>query len=492
MKTVGEFLARLGGADLDVLQLAPRARDRFVQMGTVLLSTAGLAVVSMSFALADAVQMPVGVSISFGLGWGFIILNLDRLLIQNMDVRTSLAKTLLMITPRIMMAMLLGAVISTPLVLRVFEHDIEARMVEVNAVKQTSLGGLLDRTADSVELERVRSDIATNEGILRGNVPGLQAPALTAALTDVQSAETDYQQKLKTSNDLYERMQCELYGSRCRSASGRHGSGPLYQALKQEYATAMAQTRHAAANLARAQKSLDDAREAAIAANTEAVKNAQDQANSMLPGLRAKAAELQARVDERRAAGSTTMDDNVGLLSRIGALSDLGSNNFSERLSHLAVAGLFFMIELLPILVKVMSLFGPKSVYERMREMEDGALLDRAKVQRNESRRRLEVETRKRRDIEDDMRTRERDLGLKANVHVAGQMEAILDVALEQWSQDVARTLARATPPNSAPPAAPTAPIPAPASGDGATGSAAQRAQQTVRNSFNLPNGGNL
>jgi hypothetical protein len=55
---VSDFLARLGGVDLDVLRRAPSARSRFVQMALVLLTTAGVAVVSMSFALHDGVRAP--------------------------------------------------------------------------------------------------------------------------------------------------------------------------------------------------------------------------------------------------------------------------------------------------------------------------------------------------------------------------------------------------------------------------------------------------
>ena len=49
----GDFMAGLGGADSEILAKAPRERARFVQMAGVLLTTAGIAILAMIFALHD-------------------------------------------------------------------------------------------------------------------------------------------------------------------------------------------------------------------------------------------------------------------------------------------------------------------------------------------------------------------------------------------------------------------------------------------------------
>src|SRR5262249_32623815 len=106
--SLGTLLARLGGADAKLLSKVTSAQGRFTQRGLVLLSTARLAVVSMSFALVDGLKASWWVAVPMGLVWGFIILNLDRLLIQNMRPSTDLWRTIAMVVPRLAIAALLG------------------------------------------------------------------------------------------------------------------------------------------------------------------------------------------------------------------------------------------------------------------------------------------------------------------------------------------------------------------------------------------------
>lgn len=446
MNELGSSLARLGGADPAVLRRVPSTRGRFIQMGIVLLSTAVLAVVSMYFALNDALQLKAWEAIPFALGWGFIILNLDRLLIQHMEARSTIGRTLLMVAPRIVMAALLGIVISTPLVLRVFADDIRARMVEVNTQQAAKFGTDLNKTAQAVELTKVRQQIAADKNILEGNVPGVQTPDLEATQSRLKDAEATYQHRAQAAAVIYERMQCELYGSTCRDASGRNGDGPLYQALKQEYVDAVAQRDQAAQERARAQQAVNEALANANRQNQAALTDAQSRAKAELPSLQTKAQELQKLTDNQMNEGSRNIADGVGLLSQVRALHNLSTRSWTAGISHGAVALLFFMVELLPITVKTMTLFGPKSLYDRIRELEEAGQLDGARVRRNDERRQLEAETKKRREVEDDMRRREQELGIRANGHVADQMGSILDVALQKWKQDVDRTLAQARP----------------------------------------------
>ena len=68
---MGDRLAVLAGARPDVLAAAPGARSKFVALGGVLLSTGGLALVSMAF----AVHMSLGVwwplALVVGVGWAW-------------------------------------------------------------------------------------------------------------------------------------------------------------------------------------------------------------------------------------------------------------------------------------------------------------------------------------------------------------------------------------------------------------------------------------
>ena len=70
-RSVGDRLAVLAGARLDVLQVAPGARAKHVALGGVLLSTGGLAALSAAFAVHMALGAPWAVALLVGLGWGW-------------------------------------------------------------------------------------------------------------------------------------------------------------------------------------------------------------------------------------------------------------------------------------------------------------------------------------------------------------------------------------------------------------------------------------
>jgi hypothetical protein len=114
------FLTWLGGGDKTLLAGVPHERPRFTQMALVLLSTAGIAALSMIFALHDGVGVPLLPSAVLCLAWGGIILNLDRFLVLSMGSSRHRWRLVLITLPRLALAAVLALVISTPLVLRIF------------------------------------------------------------------------------------------------------------------------------------------------------------------------------------------------------------------------------------------------------------------------------------------------------------------------------------------------------------------------------------
>src|SRR3954464_6339347 len=106
----GNALAVLAGARTDILEVAPGARPRFVAMGGVLLSTGGLAVLSAAFAVHIALGGWWPFALLGGPGRGFVIVNLDRMLVVGMAHDASLKRNLLLAVPRLGLALVLGVV----------------------------------------------------------------------------------------------------------------------------------------------------------------------------------------------------------------------------------------------------------------------------------------------------------------------------------------------------------------------------------------------
>jgi hypothetical protein len=494
---IGETLARLGGANLTVLAKVESARGRFIQMGLVLLSTAGLAVLSMSFAMTTGLHEPWWVAIPVGLGWGFVIINLDRLLIQHMKPGATLKRAIAMVVPRILIASLLGIVIATPLVLQIFQPEIAAEMSTYNLKQQNSASGTVKQSYAAQQLKTVTTQIETDKRILAGDVPNLTTPNVQAAQTALTQAQTNLTAKQKTAQQDYYKMVCELDGSHCSGASGKVGPGPRYQALKRQYNTAEDDAKDAQKAVASAQTALTAAQKAASKTTTTEIAQAQTNARTEMPGLVARQTSLQKQVNDASNAVNSKIGGDTGILAQIGSLDRLGQKNSSAFWTHWAVAGLLFMIELLPVSVKFLTVIAPPTLYDRVSDLADDTVYDSVVSRRNEDRRKIEQDSKKQRDIEDDMRTREVRLALKANAHVAGEMEKILDLALAQWSDQVTRTLHQGSG---------AVPLPASAGGSGAAGAAAGSGANgspingtvvnghdaAIRGRFGLPGGGAL
>src|SRR3982751_5940580 len=98
---IGGGLAVLAGARPDVLGAGAGARARFVALGGVLLSTGGLAAVSAAFAVHMALGVWWPLALLVGLGWGTVVVNLDRMLLVGMAHDASLKRNLVPVGPRV-------------------------------------------------------------------------------------------------------------------------------------------------------------------------------------------------------------------------------------------------------------------------------------------------------------------------------------------------------------------------------------------------------
>ena len=144
------LVARLGGADPKVLgdkQLEGLSgeRTRFVAMAGILVTTASVAAVSMFFALHHGVNVALGWAIVFAFCWGLVILNIDRFLVISMSgTRGRPRQTIGIMLPRLVLAALLAAVVSTPLVLQIFAKDISAELPIVQQQKSATFNAKLN------------------------------------------------------------------------------------------------------------------------------------------------------------------------------------------------------------------------------------------------------------------------------------------------------------------------------------------------------------
>jgi hypothetical protein len=443
IKRAGDYLAWLGGADKALLEQVPQERGRFAQMAGVLITTAGIAVISMIFALHDAVTVPLLPSIVLGLLWGIVILNIDRFLVLSMGFTRDRWRLIWITLPRLALAVVLALVISTPLVLRIFASDINAQLFTMQAERSKQQAVLLAGTAQAQEADRLREQISADQAILAGHLPvTVTSPQLQTAQARVNNLQAQAQRDHKTEIDAFEAWQCQLAGQTCTGGSGVAGNGPLARAAEQQYQQAQSVYNSTESQLNSAQAAVNVAETNLSQEQGTALARYQAQARQALPALQNQYSALEARLQVAAEDGNRLNVADTGILAQLQALAEVSAHSPSLEAARLVVLMLFLFIEILPVTVKFLLNLGSPSAYEAVAKLKEDERVKSVRIRLIEEHRIEEARSQIRINVESDMRRREKDLGKRANEHVAGEMQRILDAALQEWSNQVRAKMA--------------------------------------------------
>lgn len=430
------LLSRLGGADRKLLEdeeLASQTgeRTKFAAMGGVLLTTAGVATVSMFFALHHAVGVDVGWSVLLALAWGTVILNIDRLLIITMgSTRGHPVKMAVTMLSRLVLAALIAVVVATPLVLQIFASDISAELPILQQQQSQQFKQGLANGADEKQLATINNDIATEQNVINSGGSS-QVATDKAAVTQLTGEVNDAR---NTVNQAYLKWQCELgglKGAQCPSdTSGLVGNGPLAQSDQEALENDQQKLDSLNSQLTTAESTLSSDEKSA----EQNVNNAE----TALAKLKVQQAGLQNTINNLIAADDAANKGDTGLLEQIHALNAASARNTGLAVAHWTVTALFFVIEILPVTVKCLLLLGPESAYEEIAGKKARAAVDQAELT-------LQAETdavRIRAQNKRDMATQEADH--QRNVRAAQlQSEYTIVQDKEQAKQDIEADMTR-------------------------------------------------
>ncbi|MGV9680900.1 DUF4407 domain-containing protein [Nocardia sp. NPDC003482] len=379
----------------DLLDETPVDGFRYVAMASVLLSTAAIASVSAAFALQMALGVPIFWAVLIGLGWGAVILSLDRMLVIGMTRQSGWWRNLLAALPRLALAILIGTVVSTPLVLRIFQPEIVAEMHVQQQQKQIEYNNKINSNQAYQQIPQLQQQLA-QETAKANQDPSLIASndAVTAAQKRVDDATARY-------DSAKEKAEAEQDGT-----GGTHVPG-CAEACRQDQA-----------DEAQALRDLDNAQ----AERDQAVAQAKATLQQQAPAAASMVAQLRQEIDQLTAAkndavngyASLEKNDN-GLLARLEALSALGQDRPALGRAQLLLFLLFLTIEVLPVVVKLLHLSAPPTLYEKLStDMEKSAARATAKaLSRYENV--TDFHNEMRMDLEHDLIQRQREAGLRIN-----------------------------------------------------------------------------
>jgi len=131
MKKITRFFWFCSGAHIGTLKKYPIEHNKYVGIGATIFFTALFASLSGGYAMYFVFagnDLAVVFAILFGLIWGTAIFNLDRYIVSSIDKQGTTNQQLVQASPRILLAIMIGIVISRPLELKIFDKEIRQKL----------------------------------------------------------------------------------------------------------------------------------------------------------------------------------------------------------------------------------------------------------------------------------------------------------------------------------------------------------------------------
>lgn len=327
MNWIQKFLVACSGSSIRLLEKSPTEINKHAGIGGVILFTAILAALSSAYALYSVFDN-FWAAAGFGILWGLMIFNLDRFIVASMRKSGSFLQQFLAATPRIILAALLGIVISKPLELRIFEKEIDKQL---NVI------------------------INRNKTVLQDSVNFRYSQLQNSFISERNEIYNRINTLRKEYNTASSELEMEIVGTATETTTGKEGYGS--NAKRKE-------------ELKRSQKEELDAYMAEM--------------QPRLTELDKEVDNLTIQKQKELDASKPTEDNYTGFAARMQALSELSKSNEILGLASLFIMGVFISLEMAPVLVKLIS---PKGPYDYLLDKHEHSF----KIYAEESKEKLEV-----------------------------------------------------------------------------------------------------
>lgn len=350
------WLCRLGGMDGTLVDDLPSARDHFVNVALAMIGLGLLAMTSMSYALVSTNIVPdPRLAVILGFGWALLMVTIERLLITSMKRHpTSAVRNVVQATAgfivRFALAAVIGAVVSTPLVLKFFEREIAAQVqADIVSDRTDATERLAKDFADIPEMEEQLVKLDEKIAALPFYDPAKVNPAYAAALATRDAAKA-------ACDDANAAAEKEAAG---QSKTGKAGYGPEWVRLSGVAVQKCAAYRTAEAEFMK----VSEATRREYETTTTASKATADAERTRIAGVLE-----QRRADRNKMAeilfGAINSSD--GLAARMRALGNLADANASVAAARLALMLALMSVEIMPVFAKFLRTIGPEDEYSRI------------------------------------------------------------------------------------------------------------------------------
>src|ERR1700739_2496566 len=131
MKKITRFFWFCSGAHIGTLKKYPVEHNKYIGIGATIFFTALFASLSGGYAMYfvfNGSPFAVGFAVFFGILWGLAIFNMDRYSVSSINKEGTTTQQILQASPRILLAIMIGIVISRPLELKIFDKEIRQKL----------------------------------------------------------------------------------------------------------------------------------------------------------------------------------------------------------------------------------------------------------------------------------------------------------------------------------------------------------------------------
>lgn len=312
MNKLNRFFWFCSGAHIPTLEKYSTEQNKYTGIGATIFFTGLFAALSGGYAMYFVFKgddLAVVFAIIFGFLWGAAIFNMDRYIVSSINKSASTNKQILQATPRILLAIMIGIVISRPIELKIFDKEIKERLKVSYLNGQRSKIDTLNKAFQNkyqVEFGRLNQQKATRDSLEKG-------------------IKADRQ-----------KLNFEIFGNKTTETSGVLGYGPFAKRKEEEIKQRTAELDSLKININKSESFIDKRKE--------------------FDGLFTEKLFTKPQLD--------SLANIAGFADRNWALRQLkfNANGTSDNNTALAVTFiglLFIFFECLPVFVKLMSARGP-------------------------------------------------------------------------------------------------------------------------------------
>ncbi len=370
------------GADYSVLIQVPIEKSKFLGIGGTILFTALMASFAGGYAFFTAFREATNIDTSsnpplytfssyffaifFGMFWGALIFNLDRYIVSTFGVgdgkKTISRQEIIEATPRLLMAIILGLVISTPLELKIFEKEINVKLEQLKLNKKELL--IHDDKSFESDLTNKKALLTTTNSQIK-NLTEKKSELIenSARFFDLHKSEIkeDWNQKNaqvkgdETKKNIAWINYLKIKNDSTKSNYQISSALQNYNLIYKSYIESKQERTDIENQISKLQTDKQQAR-----------VDEMNRLNSEIARLTNEATNLSQKISQlgvTESQKSKGYDDIVknynGFAAHLEAMDEVSNERVTLRIARWLITLLFILIEIAPVLFKMMSERGP-------------------------------------------------------------------------------------------------------------------------------------